>query len=284
MPKINYDKLSIYKFYCLNQSTDEFYISSTSSFTKKKAIHKKNLTEKPKDRLSVLINSNGGWNNWRMECIEELENTSQKEVVERENYWIHLLSSQKNNNSQSFTFVKDLLEKMTPEEIRQIKKYFVNDDSDNENENKTKIEMIPLGSEKLHEVLSVDEQVRIIKQFYTSIKYIIENIYTKYPQFRNCKITDLSRTVGFMYNNSAKKFYALDKNKMLNHLIFQRIHDIRTFLENENVTKKLKSNDIEKINTVLDELEKIDEDEEKNNIRNIEMKKEIEYILYNNRN
>lgn len=76
-----------------------------------------------------------------------------------------------------------------------------------------------------------------VKKIYSSIKYIVKNIYTKYPQFRNCKITNLQNNVGYMYDDATKQFDACDRNEILNNLIFERVNDIQNFLANENVIK-----------------------------------------------
>lgn len=43
MSRKDYNKLCIYKFYCLNESTNDYYIGSTTNFKVKKTLHKKIL-------------------------------------------------------------------------------------------------------------------------------------------------------------------------------------------------------------------------------------------------
>jgi len=304
MSRKDYNKLTIYKFYCLNESTNDYYVGSTTNFDVKKNLHKKNLTEKPTDRLSVLINTNGGWNNWKMESIEEFHCSSRKEAIERENYWYHILSPKKKNScnhNQNFTFFKNYFKELAPEDMKNFLKYAnklydnitntnttdetnedaivqdtTNANTDSHNANKKPI--VQLGCENLHEFLSIDEQINIIKKLYSSIKYMVKHVYTKYPQFRNCKITNLQNNVAYIYDDATKQFDACDKNDVLNNLIFERINDIQSFLQNENVAKRLKSNHIEKMNNILEEFE--DQDNTKYKV----LKEELKYILYNTRN
>ena len=293
MSKKDYNKLSIYKFYCLNDSTNEFYVGSTTNMDVKKTLHKKNLIEKPTDRLSILINSNGGWNNWKMESIEEFHCSSRKEAIERENYWYHLLCPKQNscNHTQNFTFFKNYFKHLNPEDMKKFLKYAnklydnisntnIDDEMHHENTNEDAAEkpIVQLGCENLYEFLSIDEQVDIIRKMYSSIKYMVKHIYTKYPQFRNCKITNLQNNVAYIYDDATKQFDACDKNEVLNNLIFERINDVQTFLQNENVIRKLKNGHVEKMNNILEEFE------DQDNTKYIVLKEELKYILYNARN
>lgn len=156
----------------------------------------------------------------------------------------------------------------------------IDDEMNHENTNEDAAEkpIVQLGYENLHEFLSIDEQVDIIKKLYSSIKYMVKHIYTKYPQFRNCKITNLQNNVAYIYDDATKQFDACDRNEIINNLIFERINDIQLFLQNENVTRKLKNGHVEKINNILEEFENQD------NTRYKVLKEELKYILYNTRN
>ena len=90
---VNYSDITIYKIYCKDPSVTYFYIGSTTNIYAKRAIHKRNLHVKPDDFLSVMINDNGGWENWKMDIIEKYGCKSRVEAITREQHWYNLLNS-----------------------------------------------------------------------------------------------------------------------------------------------------------------------------------------------
>ena len=67
---------------------DKFYIGSTRDFTSRKSKHKtrcNNPTDKAHNtKVYRTIRENGGWENFRMTCIEIMENTTKLEAEIRE--------------------------------------------------------------------------------------------------------------------------------------------------------------------------------------------------------
>ena len=95
MPRIDYTKTIIYKIYCKDKHVDFLYINSTTDFVKRKYNHKRDLELNPQYLLSSTINDNGGWNNWKIEIIEEYSCNSRKEANDREQYWYNKLNCSK---------------------------------------------------------------------------------------------------------------------------------------------------------------------------------------------
>lgn len=64
-----------YKISCLDDSVTDFYIGSTTNFTRRKCQHK-SLCHNTNNRaynykIYTIIRNNGGWENWIMEPIEK---------------------------------------------------------------------------------------------------------------------------------------------------------------------------------------------------------------------
>jgi len=78
-----------YKIYKISSDyCDKFYIGSTRDFTTRKSKHK-NACNNPNGKeynckKYVTIRNNLGWDNWRMTCIEVMENTTKLDAEIRE--------------------------------------------------------------------------------------------------------------------------------------------------------------------------------------------------------
>ena len=92
MPKkpIEWNKCIIYKIY--KDGVDDFYIGSTTHFTKRKYNHSFNCNNKMANEYNFsiykVIRENGGWNTWNMIPLEEYkdcENFTQARI--REEKW-----------------------------------------------------------------------------------------------------------------------------------------------------------------------------------------------------
>lgn len=77
MPKqnIDYSKTIIYKIYCLDTNITDIYVGHTTNFRRRKYEHK-SICNNENDKAYTFyvyqfIRQNGGWDNWRMESIEE---------------------------------------------------------------------------------------------------------------------------------------------------------------------------------------------------------------------
>lgn len=82
----------IYKIVCNDVSVTDFYVGSTKCFRKRKWDHKYYCnTEKNKKynkKTYQTIRANGGWDNWRMVIIEEMEEgTTKIQALIREEYY-----------------------------------------------------------------------------------------------------------------------------------------------------------------------------------------------------
>lgn len=82
----------IYKIYC-NIEDGHIYIGSTNNFTSRRSQHRKNVTnrtcKKYWGKLYQYIRLNGGWSNFTMEIIEEVDISTDIKVREQELICIH---------------------------------------------------------------------------------------------------------------------------------------------------------------------------------------------------
>ena len=82
-------KYTIYKICC--DDCEEVYVGSTRAYARRKNQHKSdcnNSNSKCYNHLKYqTIRANGGWNNWRMVPIEELQNVSKREAEIKEEQW-----------------------------------------------------------------------------------------------------------------------------------------------------------------------------------------------------
>ena len=81
---------TIYKIVCEDTNVKYRYVGSTRSFRQRKAEHKRNCYNEKRNeynsKLYKTIRDNGGWNNWRMVVIAEVdvESKRQAEIIEEE--------------------------------------------------------------------------------------------------------------------------------------------------------------------------------------------------------
>ena len=137
--------------------------------------------------------------------------------------------------------------------------------------------VIQLGSEKLNELLSKKDQLKILKRNYCSLDYLIENIHCgdKYPQLHNIIITNIKNDIGYKYDNKTNNFIAINKDELLTDLMNERVSDIEDFYEThyEKLDNKTKY--------TLDKfLTKIQKDKK----FQTKKKNEIKFLMYNNCN
>ena len=97
MPKIpvDYQKSLIYKIYCNDENVKHLYIGKTTDIIRRKWAHKRD-TICSECYLYETIRSLGGWQNWKMEIIEFYSCTNNKELLEREQFWINTLEADLN--------------------------------------------------------------------------------------------------------------------------------------------------------------------------------------------
>ena len=88
-------KYFIYKI-TLNDKPDYFYIGHTKNFQKRKYTHKSQCNKNDKILLYYLIRENGGWENTKMDIIEEFECETLHDAMFRERYWYDQLNPKLN--------------------------------------------------------------------------------------------------------------------------------------------------------------------------------------------
>ena len=138
------------------------------------------------------------------------------------------------------------------------------------------VQLVQLGHENLEEVLSMKQKLSILNRQAMSINDLVELIHTtpEFKQFRNVCITNLQSSFGFMYNEKAKKFIAVNKNELLDDLIDNRMYDINNFFK--EIENKLTPEKATRVKKFIDRMLKEPE------LKNLK-KEEIKLILYNNK-
>lgn len=146
-----------------------------------------------------------------------------------------------------------------------------NNNSNNNNTQNINIQIVPLGQENLCDVLSANEQLKVLKQKYESLEYLVKHIHfnQQYPQFQNIAISNLKDNVAYKYDENAKDFVAVTKEELLNDLIENRMNDIHDFCNNNEISEKLN----EKIEKLAENME--------NDDYLFNKKQEVKLIVYN---
>jgi len=102
MPKkvIDYLKCIIYKIVCNDLAIKDCYVGHTTNFTQRKKEHKTRCVnlDHPKNhyKIYIIINANGGWNNWNMIEVEKYPCKDINEASARERYWYEILNANLN--------------------------------------------------------------------------------------------------------------------------------------------------------------------------------------------
>ena len=122
----------IYKIVCEDNNVNYTYVGSTQSFRVRKAQHKSKCNnEKANEyncKLYKTIRDNGGWNNFRMVCIDEVEVNSkrQAEIIEEK----HRMELRANLNDKRCHLTqeqrKEYLKEYRENNAEKIKEYYDN--------------------------------------------------------------------------------------------------------------------------------------------------------------
>ena len=146
-----------------------------------------------------------------------------------------------------------------------------NSNNNNNNTQNINIQVVPLGQENLCDVLSSNEQLKVLKQKYESLEYLVKHIHfnQQYPQFQNIAISNLKDNVAYKYDDNAKDFIAVTKEELLNDLIENRMNDIHDFCNNNEISEKL----TEKVEKLADNMENED--------YLFDKKQQVKLIVYN---
>ena len=139
--------------------------------------------------------------------------------------------------------------------------------------------IVQLGNENLDEIMTEKEKKAILYKNANCINELIKKVHIssdeKYKKFKNVYITNLQNNIAYKYDETRKKFMAVDKNDLLERLIDCRMFDIESFLS--DFRDELEPNTIKVIERFI---QKLDDD-------NLPLKKEkikeIKLLLYNGR-
>jgi len=89
---MDYSKTIIYKIICREPTILDCYVGHTTNFVKRKYHHQSDcntITQKNYNNFIYrFIRENGGWKNWNMILIEEVECKNFNEACKKEQYWI----------------------------------------------------------------------------------------------------------------------------------------------------------------------------------------------------
>jgi len=171
--------------------------------------------------------------------------------------------------------------KVHPKTLQKINKQ-LNGDNNTINENNitnntiNNTFIIALGHENLPEIFSKKEKIKVLKNRFNSLPFLVEYTHfnNKYPQFKNILITNTQNNLAYKYDNKKKQFIAVDKNELLEDIVDERMCDINSFYE------ELETDLDDKTREILEKAkDKIDNDPEFRELK----KKDIKLIIYNNR-
>ena len=99
---LDFSKAVIYKISCNDIDIKNIYIGSSCNFTNRRAKHKKNTNNKVGKlyhlKLYKFIRDNGGWDEFKIEIIENYPCNNSIELIDREKYYIRLYNADLNTN------------------------------------------------------------------------------------------------------------------------------------------------------------------------------------------
>ena len=125
---VNYNNSKIYKICCNDLNVKDVYVGSTCNFNRRKQAHKEccNNINRNKYNLKVYkyIRDNGGWVNWSMVLLENVNVNSKLELHQKEREYLEKLGATLNQIIPSRTikeWTKEYYEK-NKEKISENKK------------------------------------------------------------------------------------------------------------------------------------------------------------------
>jgi hypothetical protein len=101
---MNYSTCVIYKIKCKDETIPDLYVGHTFNLKKRTALHKSDYNNQNSKRynykLYQVIRSNGGFENWIVEVVEEYKNCiSLEDARNKEKYWFNKLEANLNSNN-----------------------------------------------------------------------------------------------------------------------------------------------------------------------------------------
>jgi hypothetical protein len=134
--------------------------------------------------------------------------------------------------------------------------------------------IIQLGKEKLSDVFTKKEQIKVLEQGYQSLAYLVQYTHfnPKYPQFKNILITNLQNNIAYKFNPETNNFDVVKKEELLNEIISERMYNIQEFFDQykDEITIRMH-------NIIEAFIEKMD-----NESYETDKKNDIKIIIYNN--
>ena len=105
---VNYTEACVYKIHCLDPDIKDVYVGSTTNFIRRKNEHKSRCNN-PKGNKSFnikvykFIRENGGWENWIIEVLDNVDCEDKKELHKYEREWFEKLKATLNKRNPSRT-------------------------------------------------------------------------------------------------------------------------------------------------------------------------------------
>ena len=140
--------------------------------------------------------------------------------------------------------------KMHPKTFQKINNQLINNITNNTiNNNNINITYVKFGDEKLSEILTDNEMLKILFECRLGIKKSIEltHFNDKRPELKNIIITNLQNNIGYVFNG--EKFEAKPKDDILGDLFDKHLINIENYINESDILQTKIQN-----NTVLDKI------------------------------
>ena len=140
--------------------------------------------------------------------------------------------------------------KMHPKTFQKINNQLINNITNNTiNNNNINITYVKFGDEKLSEILTDNEMLKILFECRLGIKKSIEltHFNDKRPELKNIIITNLQNNIGYVFNG--EKFEAKPKEDILDDLFDKHLINIENYISESDILQDKIQN-----NVVLDKI------------------------------
>ena len=124
---VNYENSIIYKLCCTDPTVEDVYVGSTTNFHRRKRQHKESCTnvnsKKYEYPVYTYIRENGGWDNWDMVQIAEVNARDKRDLHTIERQYVEDLGAELNRQVPTKTrqqYYQDHKTKI----IDRVKKYY----------------------------------------------------------------------------------------------------------------------------------------------------------------
>jgi len=163
--------------------------------------------------------------------------------------------------------------KVHPKTLTKINKQLNNQINNNITNN-----FIMLGSESLDTFFTKNQQLEVLSKKYSCLDYLVTQTHfnDKYPQFKTIMITNTRDNIAYKYDKTEMKFLAVDKNKLIDEVINERMSDIEMFYDKQIDHLDDRTKNI--IQKFIDKMDGADKKYYQNKMNDIKL------IIYNNRN